>query len=369
MDGRRAVFYGKLPPGLVERLAADYGVEVVLNAAQLRESMLSVLRHEAYDLLVIEAQAANAEKLAAVVRQQRQIPVVLIPADQDMESARRAVLETTGWGRANKTAFIVDLCIKGGVGKTTTGAALGEIFSLEQHRRVLVVNDNPHQQNLLSFYGKFQVPTIPPEALRTPGESLARYITPVHENLDLVAPEVYLARGGLSYGAARNFWATVSGLGYDLVLVDTSPSPMIPEALDEWTDVDLTFALLTGEFPAVFITPFTPDPWGHEGLETTRNLLERRQQLPWMIPVAVATDALHVVENVPAWLRSPEWEGRFCPIHYNRRLKERPRAEELEPRKIWGVIPLHDARSFYRPLAQQVLALTERRLQVGGGRC
>lgn len=361
MTTRRVIFFGKLPARLKEALVSQYQVTITLDAEALAKTgdewKIAALRSGGYDLLIVDGSLAQGSKLAAVVQQTHPHIPTIIANGEDADTLLQRVLTTTQWIPAGKTVYVVVMSIKGGVGKSTTAGSLAEILSTDHKRRVLAVDDNAHQANMVRFFTDTTVPMMGADDIkRATTNVLSPFVFSVHSGLDLLAPEEYTAQGGLTYGVARNFWAAVGGLGHDYVVVDTSPNLSVPNTPQEWQEVYLTYALLTGGFPCVYIVPFTPVEWGHAGLEAARDILARFNQLEWMIPVVTATDALHVLEYVPDWLRDNQWKSRYYTVGYNRAVKDNPRVAALQ-KKL-----LTNPRQAYQPLLERVLALSEKRL-------
>jgi len=354
---RRVVFYGNLSIKAKRKLVSKYGVQIVLDAPALQKWMVmeeGALRSAEYDLLVVDSAAPKANDVATVVRTERGIQAVTVRSDEGESAVIQAVLDATGWTPMNTSAFAVITSTKGGVGKSTLVVALAVILSQERGKKVLVVDDNPNQANVSHLLtGKSVAPLMVDEMTHS-AEAIRSRIVGIFPGLDLLTPEEYSSRTGVQHGTARMFWQTVATLGYDCVLVDTSPSFGTPDNPDEWTDVCLAFSLITdGSLRSAFVVPFTPVEWGHEGLNKTRELLARWHRLETAIPVVVLFNNEMIPENVPDWLRNDNegWGRRLKVVAYNHRVHGNART--LWSKKTW----LYDARKPYREIADAVEAM------------
>jgi cellulose biosynthesis protein BcsQ len=200
---------------------------------------------------------------------------------------------------------------------------------------------------------------MPISEMNQPADYLPRRIMRIDDHLSLLTPDEYNSRGGITYSAAKLFWDTVISLGYDYVVVDTMPSFGAPDRPDEWTDISLTFALIAGPFRAIYVIPFTPDPWGHEGLTKTRDLLVRENRQQLAVPVVVCNDAGSVAENVPTWLQNDGWRDRLIVVPYNHRIRGDPKTLKLRATLF------HDALKMYQPVTKKVIAMAKQ-AGVGG---
>jgi len=372
---RDTIFYGRFPPDVMRKLVTEYDVRVVLSGETLESWMLPALKTGQYDAAIIAQDAPKAGQLAALIREQsaaadrRQHGLPVVEVDPDEGNVLRQILNATHWTPGVNTNFILSLCIKGGVGKSTLAAAVAKILSTERGHRVLLVDDNAAQGNALKIFthrqGKLVAPTTPikvSEFSRAQDILPARLVAvPDERGLDVCAVEDYDAQGGVTFGDALTFWAAVMKQGYDYIVVDTTPSMSVPERPEKWMNVSLAAALMiradnapvTLPAPA-FAVSFTPVEWGWDGLEATRALLARWGLLDRMIPCVTAVDAEHILENVPDWLKEDSWRERLRVIPYNHRIQASPEVirEEKSKVKFW-----QDVRKHYRPVTDRLMGV------------
>lgn len=348
---RRAVLLGRFPDAVRTRLITEYGVRMILDDETLQEYMIPTLDAGQYDLVIVDERLPRAERIADVTRRMERTPVMVNPA-RGAQGVIDQVVGATDWAVGGRTVFVVVTSTKGGVGKTTTAGALIALLA-DEGFNVLGVDDNPHQYNLVRFLTNDETSIMSADDIK---EGRVRpNVSTVETRIDLLAPDTYL-ESGVTLGAANRFWREVRKLAYDYVVVDTSPSIPTPDAPDEFVEVYLTYALLTGQHPAVYVVPFTPVEWGHKGLARTRQVLRRWDQMDWMLPVVTATDREHVLENVPNWLQEDGWQDRMVAVPYSRGIQTNPRIDHLQGSGLF-----RDPKRPYRPLVQKVMLLAERR--------
>jgi hypothetical protein len=244
------------------------------------------------------------------------------------------------------------MCIKGGVGKSTLAGVVSYILASEEKQRVLVVDDNYQQANVISMLTDgAKVQPITGQEILNPSEYLPQRIQKIEENLDVLGAD-YI---GIKRADANLFWSVIVGLDYDYVVVDTTPNIVMPEDDDHWQGASLALALIAGDFPAVFVVPFTPVDWGIQGLDTTRDMLSAK--LDRLIPVAVQVDSRMVPENIPEWMNKDPWKSRLGFVAYCNRFHHNPQAI-LHPakRRLWE-IGLQNPLVYYRPIASSIQAV------------
>lgn len=348
---RRVVLLGRFPDALRTRLIGDYGVRFVLDGPTAEPYMAPVLASGEYELVLVDERLGSSARIVEAAQESGSTAAIVNPA-RGTRSILDALTDATGWRVGGRSVFVVVTSAKGGVGKTTAAGALVTLLADEGHA-VLAVDDNPHQANLVRFLTDRQVPVVSGDDI---GAGVVEENTvEVEEGIDLLAPDTYVERG-VTFGAAKRFWGLLEQRSYDYVVVDTSPAIPTPKAPDEWTEVTLSYALLTGAFPAVFVVPFTPVEWGRDGIARTRDILKRWDQLDWMMPVVTATDRDHVLENVPAWIEQDGWRRRLVAIPYCRGIQAEPRISYLRGRSL-----LHRPARPYKPLLQKVMLLARHR--------
>jgi hypothetical protein len=348
---RRVVLLGRFPDALKTRLINDYGVHIVLDGETLQHYMVPTLESREFDLVIVDQRLKKADRIVEAARQTGRIAVKVNPA-RGAQGVIERMAAVTDWGVGGKTVFVVVTSTKGGVGKTTVAGALAVMLA-EEGYPVLAVDDNPHQRNMVRFLTDEQVTIMPPEDIK--GARIKPNIVTIEPRIDLLAPDTYI-ESGVTFGAAKRFWRKVRSHPYDYVVVDTSPGIPTPDAPGDWTETYLTYVLLTGAFPAVYVVPFTPVEWGCEGMERTRDVLKRWNQLDWMLPVVTATDRDHVLENIPSWLQRNGWHNRLVAIPYSRGIQTEPRISYLRKCSLF-----HRPKVPYRPLVQKVMLLAHRR--------
>jgi hypothetical protein len=329
----------------------DYGVRFVLDGAGLEPYMVPVLESGDYELVIVDERLESALRIAEATATINPSAVLVNPA-RGAQATIDAVTEATGWRVGGRSIFVVVVSAKGGVGKTTTAGAVVALLADEGHS-VLAVDDNPHQGNLVRFLTERQVPVLSGEDIAA--GALEGNTVRVEARIDLVAPGTYAERG-VTFGTSKRFWKKVRQQSYDYIVVDTSPAIPMPQTPDEWTEIYVSYALLTGALPAVYVAPFTPVEWGRDGIERTRDVLKRWGQLDWMLPVVTATDRDHVLEHVPSWLEQDGWRNRLVAIPYCRGIQTQPRMSYLRRRSLFR----RPTRP-YRPLVQKVMLLADRR--------
>jgi hypothetical protein len=349
---RRAVLLGRFPAAVRTRLINQYGVRLILDDDDLREYMIPTLDARHYDLVIVDQRLPRAERIAAVTEKMGRTAVQVNPA-RGADGVIKQVAFTTGWGVGGRTVFVVVTSTKGGVGKTTTAGALASLLS-DEGFSVLTVDDNPHQYNLVRFLTDDEVNIMPAEDIKE--AQVKRNLVKVADRIHLLAPEPYLDGSGVTLSTAHAFWHEVRRMTYDYVVVDTSPSIPTPENPGDWMEVYLTYALLTGRHPAVYVVPFTPVEWGHEGLARTRRVLRTWDQMDWMLPVVTGTSREHVLENIPTWLQKNGWHDRIVAVPYSRGIQTNPRIAHLQEGGAF-----RDPKKPYRPLTQKVMLLANRR--------
>jgi hypothetical protein len=348
---RRAVLLGRFPDAVRTRLITEYGVRTILDDETLRPYMVPTLDAGQYDLVIVDERLPKAEQIADVTRQKDRTPIMVNPA-RGAQVVIDEVVAVTDWAIGGRTVFVVVTSTKGGVGKTTTAGALAALLA-DEGFNVLAVDDNPHQYNLVRFLTDDEVTITSAEDIKA--GRVEPNVVDLAERIDLLAPDTYL-ESGVTLGAANGFWREVRKLSYDYVVVDTSPSIPTPNSPDDFVEVYLTYALLTGKHPAVYVVPFTPVEWGHKGLARTRQVLRNWDQMDWMLPVVTATDREHVLENVPDWLQKDGWQDRMVAVPYSRGIQTNPRITHLQDNGFF-----HNPTKPYRPLVQKVMLLAERR--------
>lgn len=348
---RRVVLLGRFPDALRTRLITDYGVRLVLDGTSVEPYMVPVLESRDYDLVVVDRRLDRAAQMADAARDAVPTAVLVNPA-RGTQAVVDALTEATGWRPGGRSVFVVVTSAKGGVGKTTAAGALVALLAEEGHA-VLAVDDNPHQANLVRFLTGERVPVLSAEDIAA-GAVEERAVS-VEPRIDLLAPGTYVGRG-VTLGTSKGFWEMVRRRPYDYVVVDTSPAIPMSQAPDEWTETYVSYALLTGALPAIYVVPFTPVAWGREGIDRTRDVLKRWGQLDWMLPVVTATDRDHVLENVPRWTEQDNWRNRLVAIPYCRGIQTEPRLSYLRRRSLF-----HRPTRPYKPLAQKVMLLARRR--------
>jgi len=355
---RRAVLLGRFPAAVRTRLINEYGVRFILDDDTLREYMIPTLDAREYDLVIVDQRLPRAKSIAQVAEKMGRAAVLVNPA-KGAHSVVKHVAFTTGWDVGGRTVFVVVTSTKGGVGKTTTAGALASLLS-DEGFSVLAVDDNPHQYNLVRFLTDDEITIMPAEDIKE--RRVQQNVVEIAERIDLLAPEPYLDGSGVTLSTAYAFWTEVRQMTYDYVVVDTSPSIPTPESPGEWMEVYLTYALLTGKHPAVYVVPFTPVEWGHEGLARTRRVLRTWDQMDWMLPVVTATSREHVLENIPNWLQQNGWHDRLIAVPYSRGIQTNPRIGHLHESGAF-----RDPKKPYRPLTQKVMLLAKRRQEISIG--
>jgi len=113
---------------------------------------------------------------------------------------------------------------KGGVGKTTTACNLAFYFS-QQGRRVLIVDLDSQGHAALSFGIQ---PNNGLYRLLVEGQSISQVVTPVRENLDVIANDhtAELVRLHATQASFREYMLAqaLDDAPYDLIVLDTAPS-------------------------------------------------------------------------------------------------------------------------------------------------
>ncbi len=347
---RKLVLFGDIPQDASATLSAEFSAEIVVSARDVGCGFGVMLRDWDYDAVLVDVHAPKADLVTQAASIRRKAVVRVDPACGG-PAVVSAVTKAMGWQAGLGTVFVIFTAAKGGVGKSTTAGCVAEWLS-RQGKRVLGVDDNPSQSNLMHFFiDRFE--KMPLDALRTP-QALSEYIVPVHEGLDLLPPDDYASTGGLTLGVARGLWRAVQRFGYDYVIVDTTPTFATPADSQDFVDAPLTYPLICDAvFPSLFVVPFSPDAWGHGGLEGSRTLLARWGRLEWLLAAVVATDASHVLEDVPQWALDLRDSDRFFQIPHNRTLRASPRVTTLEPGFLRN--PLRP----YIPLARRITTLAD----------
>lgn len=351
---RRAVLLGRFPAAVRTRLISEYGVRLIVDDETLQQYMIPTLDAGTYDVVIIDERLPKAERIAEVTRRMKRTPVMVNPA-RGAQGVIEKVVKATGWGIGGRTVFVVVTSTKGGVGKTTTAGAIAALLS-DEGFSVLAVDDNPHQYNLVRFLTDDEVNIMPAEDIKA--GRIAPNVVRLADRIHLLAPEPYLDGSGVTLGTAHEFWHEVRRLTYDYVVVDTSPSIPTPDAPGDWMEVYLTYALLTGKHPAVYVVPFTPVEWGHEGLARTRQVLRNWNQMDWMLPVVTGTSREHVLEHIPDWLQKNGWHDRMVAVPYSRGIQTNPRIAHLQEGGLF-----RNPTKPYQPLVQKVMLLAKRRQQ------
>lgn len=354
---RRLVVYGDVPASITQQLVARFGAELMLSSRTFYRGMLDTLKACEYDVALIATGAEHGDTLERGIRQMgeqsgRDAAVIRVAPDAPPADVVSRVELELGWLPLDHTHFIVVTTAKGGVGKSTCAGALAVVLAQERGKRVLGVDDNPVQANLMRFFtDEFAALPIScfDDVVGTADEYLVNtYHEDERGHLDLLLPTEYGRNAGVTYSVATAFWKGIRSLGYDYVIVDTAPTLYAPKEnnMPEYTHVPLTYALIAAaqekhNYP-VYVVPFTPVTWGWQGLEKTRDLLRQWQLEDQIVPVVTATDMQHTLENVPDWVLTGLMGERLSRIPYSRDIRTQSHVRALRRR------PLRDPIRPYR---------------------
>jgi hypothetical protein len=342
--------YGTFPQQVAAALTGTYSAHILLNTESIDRPIAQALQTLDYDIAVVADTAPHALLFERAMGKHHSRPkVITVRPGLGAQSVVTQIVAEAGWGAGLHTVFVVVTSLKGGVGKSTLTAVLAHVLAQDGHK-VLGVDDNPTQGNLIDFFHPSHYDKMPVEVIRTADQDAIRsYTLPIDTTLDLLPPEDYGSTGGLTLAAASAFWDSIAGMGYDLALVDTTPSFATPTADGTFVEAPLTYALIRqSKQPAIFVVPFTPDDWAHQGLSASRSLLAQHGHESHMLTVATAIDAAHVLENVPDWVLQLRDDGRFYAIPHNRAIRDNPQRSALK-RSF-----LRHPTAPYEPIAQRV---------------
>jgi hypothetical protein len=355
MRPRRIVLYGTFPQQVAASLTSQYSAHILLNTERIDRSIAQALQTLEYDVAVVADTAPHALLFERAMGEHSSRPkVITVRPGLGAKSVVAQIVAEAGWGAGLHTVFVVVTALKGGVGKSTLTAVLAHVLAEEGHQ-ILGVDDNPTQGNLIDFFHPSHYDKMPLEVMRTADQDALRsYMLPIDAGLTLLPPEDYGSTGGLTLASANGFWGAVAGMGYDLVLVDTTPSFATPTADGTFVEAPLTYALIRQtEMPAIFVVPFTPDDWAHQGLSASRSLLAQHGHEDHMLTVATAIDAAHVLENVPDWVLKLRDEERFFAVPHNRAIRDNPQRSMLK-RSF-----LRHPTGPYEPIARRVVKMAD----------